>query len=133
MTTSTDTRWYATGKRKSAVARVWMTPGTGKIVVNRREEEIYFPRSISRMIMRQALELIEADQQYDFLINVRGGGMSAQADAIKFGIARALCAADPARRGTLKKAGLLTRDAREVERKKYGKPGARRSFQFSKR
>ena len=133
MTTSTEARWYATGKRKCAVARIWMTSGTGKITVNRREEEIYFPRSISRMIMRQALELVEAEAQYDFLINVRGGGSSAQADAIKFGIARALCVADPARRGTLKKAGLLTRDAREVERKKYGKPGARRSFQFSKR
>ncbi len=133
MTTSTEARWYATGKRKCAVARVWMTPGTGKITVNRREEEIYFPRSISRMIMRQSLELVEAEAQYDFLINVRGGGSSAQADAIKFGIARALCVAEPTRRGTLKKAGLLTRDAREVERKKYGKPGARRSFQFSKR
>ena len=133
MTTSTEARWYATGKRKSAVARIWMTTGTGQITVNRREEAIYFPRSISRMIMRQALELVEAEAQYDFLINVRGGGSSAQADAIKFGIARALCAADPARRATLKKAGLLTRDAREVERKKYGKPGARRSFQFSKR
>ena len=133
MTTSTEARWYATGKRKCAVARIWMTSGTGKITVNRREEEIYFPRSISRMIMRQALELVEAEAQYDFLINVRGGGSSAQADAIKFGIARALCVAEPARRPTLKKAGLLTRDAREVERKKYGKPGARRSFQFSKR
>jgi small subunit ribosomal protein S9 len=133
MTDSTEARWYATGKRKRAVARVWMTAGNGKITVNRREEEVFFPRAISRMIMRQALEIVEAEQQYDFLINVRGGGCSAQADAIKFGIARALCAADPARRGTLKKAGLLTRDAREVERKKYGKPGARRSFQFSKR
>lgn len=133
MTTSTEARWYATGKRKCAVARIWMTSGTGKITVNRREEEIYFPRSISRMIMRQALELVEAEAQYDFLINVRGGGSSAQADAIKFGIARALCVAEPSRRPTLKKAGLLTRDAREVERKKYGKPGARRSFQFSKR
>jgi len=132
MTTSAD-RWYATGKRKSAIARVWMTPGTGKVIVNRKEEEIYFPRSILRMIMRQPIELVEADGQYDFLINVQGGGVSAQADACKYGIARALTAADAARRTTLKKAGFLTRDAREVERKKYGKAGARRSFQFSKR
>jgi small subunit ribosomal protein S9 len=132
MTTTTD-RWYATGKRKSAIARVWMTPGTGKVTVNRKEEEIYFPRSILRMIMRQPIELVEADGQYDFLINVQGGGVSAQADACKYGIARALQAADPARRTSLKKAGFLTRDAREVERKKYGKAGARRSFQFSKR
>ncbi len=133
MTESTENRWYSTGKRKSAVARVWMTPGTGKIIVNRRTEENYFPRTISRMIMRQPLELVEADGQYDFLVNVRGGGSSAQADAVKFGIAKVLCVAVPDRRGTLKKAGFLTRDSREVERKKYGKPGARKSFQFSKR
>ena len=133
MTSSTESRWYATGRRKRAVARVWMTPGSGKIVVNRKDEEIYFPRTISRMIMRQPLELVEADGEYDFLVNVRGGGASAQADAIKFGIARALCEAVAERRSPLKKAGFLTRDAREVERKKYGKPGARKSFQFSKR
>ena len=133
MTTATEQRWYATGKRKCAVARVWMTPGTGKITVNHRDEEIYFPRTISRMIMRQPLELVEADGQYDIKINVRGGGSSAQADAVKFGIARALCVAVAERRGVLKKAGFLTRDAREVERKKYGRPGARKSFQFSKR
>jgi small subunit ribosomal protein S9 len=133
MAEATEDRWYATGKRKRAIARVWMTPGTGKITVNRRTDEIYFPRTISRMIMRQPLELVDADEQYDFLVNVRGGGASAQADAIKFGIARALCVAVPERRSVLKKAGFLTRDAREVERKKYGKPGARKSFQFSKR
>jgi small subunit ribosomal protein S9 len=133
MTANAENRWYATGKRKSAVARIWMTEGTGKITVNRRTEEVYFPRTISRMIMRQPLELVDAEEQYDFLVNVRGGGASAQADAIKFGIARALAVADPERRPTLKKAGLLTRDARKVERKKYGKPGARKSFQFSKR
>ncbi len=133
MTDSTEQRWYATGKRKSAVARIWMTPGTGSIVVNRRTEEVYFPRIISRMIMRQPLELVEADGQYDFLVNVHGGGSSAQADAIKFGIAKVLCVADPERRASLKKAGFLTRDARIVERKKYGKAGARKSFQFSKR
>jgi small subunit ribosomal protein S9 len=133
MTSDTEQRWYATGKRKTAVARIWMTPGTGKITVNRRAEEIYFPRSISRMIMRQPLEIVEAEEQYDFLIRVCGGGSSAQADAIKFGIARALTTAEPDRRTALKKAGFLTRDARKVERKKYGKPGARKSFQFSKR
>ena len=133
MTDSTEQRWYATGKRKRAVARIWMTPGTGSIVVNRRTEEVYFPRIISRMIMRQPLELVEADGQYDFLVNVHGGGSSAQADAIKFGIAKVLCVADPERRASLKKAGFLTRDARIVERKKYGKAGARKSFQFSKR
>ena len=133
MIDSTEQRWYATGKRKRAVARIWMTPGTGSIVVNRRTEEVYFPRIISRMIMRQPLELVEADGQYDFFVNVHGGGSSAQADAIKFGIAKALCVADPERRASLKKAGFLTRDARIVERKKYGKAGARKSFQFSKR
>lgn len=132
-TTNTENRWYATGKRKRAVARIWMTPGTGVITVNRRSEDSYFPRTISRMIMRQPLELVEADGQYDFTVNVRGGGSSAQADAVTYGIARALCLADPGRRGALKKAGFLTRDAREVERKKYGRPGARKSFQFSKR
>ncbi len=133
MTDSTEQRWYATGKRKCAVARIWMTPGKGSIVVNRRTEEVYFPRIISRMIMRQPLELVEADGQYDFVVNVHGGGSSAQADAIKFGIAKVLCVADPERRPSLKKAGFLTRDARIVERKKYGKAGARKSFQFSKR
>ena len=133
MTDSTEQRWYATGKRTRAVARIWMTPGTGSIVVNRRTEEVFFPRIISRMIMRQPLELVEADGQYDFHVNVHGGGSSAQADAIKFGIAKVLCVADPERRASLKKAGFLTRDARIVERKKYGKAGARKSFQFSKR
>lgn len=126
-------RWYATGRRKRAVARVWMTPGTGKVVVNRKQEDVYFPRSILRMIMHQPLELIEVNDQYDFLINVVGGGTSAQAEACRFGISRALLKADLSRRPSLKKAGMLTRDAREVERKKYGKAGARKSYQFSKR
>lgn len=130
---STENRWYATGRRKSAVARVWATPGTGKIVINRRAEEVYFPRAISRMIMRQPLETIEADDKFDFLVNVQGGGLAAQADAIKHGISRALCLANGAYRSPLKKAGFLTRDAREVERKKYGRPGARKRFQYSKR
>jgi small subunit ribosomal protein S9 len=126
-------RWYATGRRKRAIARVWMTPGTGKVIVNRKNEDVYFPRSILRMIMHQPLELIEANEQYDFLINVVGGGISAQAEACRFGISRALLKADLERRPVLKKAGMLTRDAREVERKKYGKAGARKSYQFSKR
>ncbi|MCP4602625.1 MAG: 30S ribosomal protein S9 [Proteobacteria bacterium] len=130
---STENRWYSTGRRKRAVARVWMMPGTGKIIINRRNEDIYFPRAISRMIMHQPLELVEADEKYDFLINVRGGGLAAQADAIKHGISRALCVAEPDNRPALKKAGFLTRDAREVERKKYGQPGARKRFQYSKR
>jgi len=131
--TSNENRWYSTGKRKRAVARVWILPGSGKVVVNQRPEEVYFPRATSRMIMHQPMELVEADGQYDVLVNVNGGGLSAQAEAVKFGIARALCVALPERRSVLKKAGMLTRDAREVERKKYGRPGARKRFQFSKR
>jgi small subunit ribosomal protein S9 len=131
--TPQENRWYSTGRRKSAVARVWMSPGEGKIIINRRPEDIYFPRAISRMIMRQPLELVEAEGKYDFLVNVRGGGLAAQADAIQHGISRALCVAEPDNRATLKKAGFLTRDAREVERKKYGRPGARKRFQYSKR
>ena len=130
---SGENRWYATGRRKCAVARVWMTQGSGKMTINRRAEEVYFPRAISRMIMRQPLELVEAEDQYDFLINVKGGGLAAQADAIKHGISRVLCNVEPERRSALKKAGFLTRDAREVERKKYGRPGARKRFQYSKR
>ena len=131
--TSQENRWYATGRRKCAVARVWMTEGNGKITSNRRPEDVYFPRAISRMIMRQPLELVEAEGKYDFLVNVNGGGLAAQADAIQHGISRVLCNAEPDNRGTLKKAGFLTRDAREVERKKYGRPGARKRFQYSKR
>jgi small subunit ribosomal protein S9 len=130
---SMENRWYATGRRKRAVARVWMSPGTGKMTINKRSEETYFPRAISRMIMRQPLELVEADEKFDFMVNVCGGGLAAQADAIKHGISRALCKAEPDNRPALKKEGFLTRDAREVERKKYGQPGARKHFQFSKR
>jgi small subunit ribosomal protein S9 len=129
-----EQRWYATGRRKRAVARVWLMPGTGKMIVNRRTEEEYFPRAVSRMIMRQPLEIVECDGKYDLLVNVKGGGISAQADAIKHGISRALCVIDSeSHRAPLKKAGFLTRDAREVERKKYGQAGARKHFQFSKR
>ena len=133
MTAVPENRWYATGKRKTAIARVWITPGTGKMTINRRSEEVYFPRAISRMVMRQPLELVEADESYDLLVAVHGGGLAAQADAIKHGISRVLCQADSNYRAPLKKAGFLTRDARMVERKKYGQPGARKRFQYSKR
>lgn len=133
MSASEENRWYATGKRKTAIARVWMTPGTGKMIINKRAEDTYFPRAISRMVMRQPLELVEAEESFDFLIVVRGGGLAAQADAIKHGISRVLCEANPENRSPLKKAGFLTRDARMVERKKYGQPGARKRFQYSKR
>jgi small subunit ribosomal protein S9 len=133
MTASVENRWYATGKRKTAIARVWMMPGNGKITINRRTEEGYFPRPISRMVMRQPLELVESEEKYDFLVTVKGGGLAAQADAIRHGISRVLCEADPQNRAPLKKAGFLTRDARCVERKKYGQPGARKRFQYSKR
>jgi len=133
MTTNTSQPVYATGKRKTAVARVWVKPGTGQITVNGVSGDSYFERETSRMIMRQSLELIEALDQYDVVATVSGGGHSAQADAMRHGVARALCAMDPERRPSLKKAGFLTRDARKKERKKYGQPGARKRFQFSKR
>ena len=128
-----ETKQYATGKRKTAVARVWITPGTGKISVNKREADSYFVRETSRMILRQSLELIEVADQYDVTATVAGGGHSAQAEAMRHGIARALIAVDPERRSPLKRAGFLTRDARKKERKKYGQPGARKRFQYSKR
>ena len=129
----TDTRIYATGKRKTAVARIWLKPGTGKIIVNQRSADEYFERETSRMIMRQPLELIEVLEEYDVTATVAGGGHSAQAEAMRHGIARALVAADGERRSPLKRAGFLTRDARKKERKKYGQPGARKRFQYSKR
>ena len=124
---------YATGRRKHAVARVWMQPGTGKIDINRRTLEEYFGRETSRMVFRQPLELTETSGRYDVFVNVSGGGLSGQADAIRHGISRVLTKIDPAYRGPLKKAGYLTRDARAKERKKYGQRGARARFQFSKR
>ena len=128
-----ETRIYATGKRKTAVARVWLAPGTGKISVNARNADDYFVRETSRMVMRQSLELLEVLDQYDVSATVAGGGHSAQAEAMRHGIARALIEADPERRSPLKRAGFLTRDARKKERKKYGQPGARKRFQYSKR
>jgi small subunit ribosomal protein S9 len=124
---------YATGRRKHAVARVWMQPGSGKIDINRRSLEEYFGRETSRMVFRQPLELTETSGRYDVFVNVSGGGLSGQADAIRHGISRVLTKIDPAYRGPLKKAGYLTRDARAKERKKYGQRGARARFQFSKR
>jgi small subunit ribosomal protein S9 len=132
--TQTDTnRTYATGKRKTAVARVWVSPGSGKVLVNGKPADEYFERETSRMIMRQALELIEVVDQYDVWATVLGGGHSAQAEAMRHGISRALITIDPERRSALKRAGFLTRDARKKERKKYGQPGARKRFQYSKR
>jgi small subunit ribosomal protein S9 len=124
---------YATGRRKHAVARVWLQPGSGKIAINDRSLEEYFGRETSRMVFRQALELTETSGQFDVFVNVRGGGLSGQADAIRHGISRSLIKIDPTFRGALKKAGYLTRDARAKERKKYGQRGARARFQFSKR
>jgi small subunit ribosomal protein S9 len=128
-----ETKTYATGKRKTAVARVWLIPGAGKITVNKRGADDYFVRETNRMVMRQSLELLEVLDQYDVAATVAGGGHSAQAEAMRHGIARALCAIDPERRPSLKRAGFLTRDARKKERKKYGQPGARKRFQYSKR
>lgn len=126
-------QFYATGKRKEAVARVYLRPGSGKITVNKRDVETYFPRETLKMILRQPLEIIEQENKWDIVINVTGGGPSGQAGAVRHGISRALAEADPDVRPALKKAGFLTRDARKVERKKYGQPGARKRFQFSKR
>jgi small subunit ribosomal protein S9 len=124
---------YATGRRKHAVARVWLQPGSGKVSINHRTLEDYFGRETSRMVFRQALELTETTGRFDVFVNVSGGGLSGQADAIRHGMSRSLIKIDPAFRGPLKKAGYLTRDARAKERKKYGQRGARARFQFSKR
>ena len=124
---------YATGRRKHAVARVWLQPGSGKVAINNRTLEDYFGRETSRMVFRQALELTETTGRFDVFVNVSGGGLSGQADAIRHGISRVLTKIDPAFRAPLKKAGYLTRDARAKERKKYGLAGARKRFQFSKR
>lgn len=124
---------YATGKRKTAVARVWIRPGSGKINVNGVEADHYFERETNRMVLRQSLELLEMSDQFDVTATVAGGGHSAQAEAMRHGIARALITGDPERRGSLKRAGFLTRDARKKERKKPGQPGARKRFQYSKR
>ncbi len=126
-------RTYATGKRKDAVARVWVTLGSGKLTVNGRTGEQYFARPVLRMILSQPFQVTERTDQYDIRATVKGGGLSGQAGAVRHGISKALALREPDLRPVLKKAGMLTRDARVVERKKYGKRKARRSFQFSKR
>ena len=125
--------FYATGRRKEAVARLWIQPGAGKIAINQRSLEDYFGRETSRMVFRQPLELPETSGTFDIFCTVRGGGLSGQADAIRHALSRALIKFNAELRGSLKKAGYLTRDARAKERKKYGQRGARARFQFSKR
>jgi len=130
----TSTAHYATGKRKTAVARVWLSAGgSGQLSVNGHSLDHYFGRASSRMIAKQSLDQLELGENYDVKATVAGGGHSAQAEALRHGIARALIAEDPERRHALKQAGFLTRDSREKERKKYGQPGARKRFQYSKR
>lgn len=124
---------YATGRRKHAIARVWLMPGTGKVEINHRDIDNYFGRATSKMILRQPLELTETIGRYDVYVNVAGGGLSGQADAIKHGITRALLELNGSFRPALKKAGYITRDPRVKERKKYGQRGARARYQFSKR
>lgn len=126
-------RAYATGKRKDAVARVWIKPGSGKAIVNGRSLETYFARPVLRMILKQPLGVANRIDQYDLFVSVAGGGLSGQAGAVRHGISKALVNYEPPLRSILKKHGFLTRDSRVVERKKYGKKKARRSFQFSKR
>ncbi|MFY8156441.1 MAG: 30S ribosomal protein S9 [Rhabdaerophilum sp.] len=126
-------RAYATGKRKDAVARVWIKPGSGKVVVNGRAIEVYFARPVLRMLLNQPLVAAGRVDQYDVMVSVDGGGLSGQAGAVRHGISKALTHYEPDLRPVLKKGGFLTRDSRVVERKKYGKAKARRSFQFSKR
>ena len=129
----TQQRYYATGKRKSAIARVYMKAGSGNIVVNKRSYDEYFTRPSLKMLIRQPFDITGKKDQFDLFINVSGGGVAGQAGAVKHGISKALLAYDAELRSILKKAGFLTRDARVVERKKYGQPGARKRFQFSKR
>lgn len=126
-------RAYATGRRKDAVARVWLKPGTGKIVVNGRDQEVYFARPSLRLVINQPFGITERTGQYDVIATVKGGGLSGQAGAVKHGIAQALSKYEPTLRSAVKAEGFLTRDSRTVERKKYGKAKARKSFQFSKR
>ena len=126
-------RAYATGRRKDAVARVWLKPGSGKIEVNGREQEVYFARPTLRLVINQPFGITDRVGQYDVMATVKGGGLSGQAGAVLHGIAQALSRYEPALRTTVKRAGFLTRDSRVVERKKYGRAKARRSFQFSKR
>ena len=133
MAKKTTVQYYGTGRRKDSVARVYLRPGAGNIVVNKRPVEEYFGRDTLKMILRQPLEITDSLQKFDIIVNVHGGGLSGQAGAIRHGISRALLLATENSRDTLKKAGMLTRDSRKVERKKYGQPGARKKYQYSKR
>ena len=126
-------RAYATGRRKDAVARVWLKPGSGKITINGRDQEVYFARPTLRLVINQVFGITERDGQYDVVCTVKGGGLSGQAGAVKHGISQAITKYEPILRAPVKAAGFLTRDSRTVERKKYGRAKARRSFQFSKR
>jgi len=126
-------RAYATGKRKNAIARVWLKPGSGKVTVNGRDFPVYFARPVLQMILKQPIVAAAREGQFDVVATVSGGGLSGQAGAVRHGISKALTYFEPGLRGVLKKGGFLTRDSRVVERKKYGKAKARRSFQFSKR
>ena len=126
-------RAYATGRRKDATARVWLKPGSGKVIINGKDQEVYFARPTLRLIIDQPFTITDRQGQYDVIATVRGGGLSGQAGAVKHGISQALTKYEPALRSTVKAAGFLTRDSRVVERKKYGRAKARRSFQFSKR
>ena len=126
-------RAYATGRRKDAIARVWLKPGSGRITVNGREQEVYFARPTLRLVINQPFDIADRREQYDVVATVKGSGLSGQAGAVKHGISQALTRYEPALRAVIKQAGFLTRDSRVVERKKFGRAKARRSFQFSKR
>ena len=133
MEKSATVQYYGTGRRKDSVARVYLRPGEGNIVVNKRPLEEYFGRDTLKMILRQPLEITDSLKKFDIIVNVHGGGLSGQAGAIRHGISRALLLATENSRDALKKAGMLTRDSRKVERKKYGQPGSRKKYQYSKR
>ena len=133
MEKSATVQYYGTGRRKDSVARVYLRPGEGNIVVNIRPLEEYFGRDTLKMILRQPLEITDSLKKFDIIVNVHGGGLSGQAGAIRHGISRALLLAMEDSRGALKKEGMLTRDSRKVERKKYGQPGSRKKYQYSKR
>ena len=130
---SETTRYYETGKRKSAIARVWLIPGSGQFTVNKLPLESYFPLETQQSMVREPFDLTETTEQFDALVTVRGGGVSGQAGAIRHGVAKALLQVDPEYRVTLKQQGFLTRDPRVKERKKYGQKKARKRFQYSKR
>ena len=130
---ASEARWYGTGRRKNAIARVWIFKGTGKVTINHRDVDDYLQRKAHRLHALGPLQLVEKENEFDVLVNVKGGGLTGQSGAIRMGLARALVDFDAELRPALKKAGMLTRDPRSVERKKYGQPKARKRFQFSKR